>query len=354
MSALELRPDLVELTGYHSAQVEASVRLNTNESPFEPPEAFIGELLEGVEAAHLNRYPDREALDLRSAIASHAGVRVDEVFAANGSNEVLQCLLLAYGGPGRRALVFEPTYTLHSHIARITGTGVHVRRRDEDFRLSPGDVASVVVELDPAIVFLCSPNNPTGIVEPIEVIEAALASSRGLVVVDEAYGQFADSSAMSIRDLPGADRLVVIRTFSKTWAMAGVRLGYSVGSAEITRACFQVVLPYHLSSITQLAGRLALRFDAEMQRNVAAVTEERGRLITSLRELEVDVWPSSANFILFRPRSTDGHLVWERLVERSVLIRDCSSWNGLEGCLRVTVGSAAENDAFIEALEEIL
>ena len=194
--SVEIRPDLGLIPGYHSAQVDVAVRLNTNEAPESAPLDFARELAEFVQSVAYNRYPDREATELRAAIAEFHGVRPDQVFAANGSNEVLQCLLLAFGGPGRSALVFEPTYMLHSHIPHITGTKVIVARRNDDFSLDPSMVTAAVGAADPSVVFLCSPNNPTGLVESPEVLDAAVAASTGLVIVDEAYGQFSSWSAI--------------------------------------------------------------------------------------------------------------------------------------------------------------
>jgi histidinol-phosphate aminotransferase len=204
----------------------------------------------------------------------------------------------------------------------------------------------------PAITFLCSPNNPTGLVEPREAVQEVLERAQGLVVVDEAYGQFAPWSALELID--ESVPLVVTRTYSKTWSMAAARLGYLVGPAWLVAELEKVVLPYHLDAVTQAAGRLALRFTDEMEARVAELVEERGRLSAALRDLDVDVWPSGANFVLFRPRSRDGAAVWQALVDRSVLVRSCASWPRLEGCLRVTVGTRAEDDAFLHALEEIV
>ncbi len=339
--------------GYHSPQVEADVRLNTNESPFPPPEEWKAELLDALREVAFHRYPDRAATELRAAVAGLHDVAPEEIFCANGSNEVLQCLLLAYGGPGRRACVFEPTYALHSHISRLTGTALVEGRRTEDFRIDP-DAATALLRLEqPAITFLCSPNNPTGRTEPPATVEAVLAAAPGLVVVDEAYGQFAGWSALSLRGA-GRPALVVTRTFSKTWAMAGARLGYLVADPEVVRACEAVVLPYHLSTQTQLAGRLALRHTAEMEARVALIAEERGRVAAALGDLPVESWPSDANFILFRPLSHQADTVWQGLLDRSVLIRNCASWEGLSGCLRVTIGRPDENDRFLIALKECL
>jgi histidinol-phosphate aminotransferase len=347
-----VRPDLASLPGYHSLQVEVDVRLNTNESPYPPPPAWREAFLEELATVPFNRYPDRSASALRQAIARHHGVEPGQVLAAKGSNEILQALCLAYGGPGRRAAVFEPTYALHGHIARITGTEVVGGGRAPGFALDLAEVAAVVARSSPSITFLCSPNNPTGRLDDRSEVEAVVSLAPGLVVVDEAYGQFAPWSALSL--VSESASVVVTRTYSKTWSMAATRLGYMVAPAAVVTAVESVLLPYHLDAATQIAGRLALRFEDEMQARVAAVVDERERLVAALHLLPVEVWPSSANFVLFRPRVRPGREVWEALVERSVLVRDCSSWPLLEGCLRVTVGTRDEDDAFLAALAEVL
>jgi histidinol-phosphate aminotransferase len=348
-----IRPDLQLTEGYHSPQVAAEVRLNTNESPFAPPDAWREELVAALEHVSFHRYPDRPATELRQAVANLHGVSTEEIFCANGSNEVLQCLLLAFGGPGRRALTFEPTYALHSHIARITGTEVVQGSRDDDFLVDPEDARALLAARRPDVTFLCSPNNPTGRAEPSETVAVVAGAAPGLLIVDEAYGQFSPWTALELRGplLPG---LVVTRTFSKTWAMAGARLGYLVADPAVVAACEAVVLPYHLSAQTQLAGLLALRHVPEMEARVARITEERGRIAAALADLPVDSWPSDANFILFRPRDRDAGEVWRSLLAHSVLIRNCASWDGLRGCLRVTIGTSDENDRFLNALKESL
>ena len=221
------------------------------------------------------------------------------MFAANGSNEVLQTLCLAYGGPGRTAAVFEPTYALHSHIARVTGTGVATGERTDDLALDLDEVRRVIADASPEITFVCSPNNPTGMLEDEATVRTVLDLAPGLVVVDEAYGQFAPWSAL---ELVADDRpLVVTRTYSKTWSMAAARLGYLIGPRALVAQLDQVVLPYHLDAVKQAAGRIALQFDDAMRSRVAALVEERGRLVARLSELPVTVWPSAANFVLFRP-----------------------------------------------------
>lgn len=338
--------------GYHSPQVPVSVRLNTNESPFPPPPEFVRELAAAVASTPFHRYPDRDATELRAGLADLHGVRPDQVFCANGSNEVLQTLLLTYGGPGRRAAMFEPTYALHSHIARVTATEVVAGRRAADFSIDLGEVDRVLAAARPEVLFLCSPNNPTGGAMSAASVGAVVERATGLVVVDEAYGQFAPWSAMELVD--DAVPLVVVRTYSKTWSMAGVRLGYLVGPAEVVAELHKRVLPYHLDALKQAAGRLALRHREAMEARVATLVEERGRIQAALADLPVEYWPSDANFVLFRPVGHDGRAVWQALVDRSVLVRDCTGWPLLAGCLRVTVGTPDENTAFLSALRESL
>lgn len=350
-----VRTDLALLAGYHSPQVDVDVRLNTNEAAQPPPQAFTADLQAALAGLTLNRYPDRGAVRLRTAIGDRYGMNVSQVFAANGSNEAIQALLLAYGGAGRTAAVFEPTYAMHSQIARITGTRVVGTARRQDFSLDEELLGELVAAERPDVMFMCSPNNPTGLVDPDGLVLAALemlAPHGGLLVVDEAYGQFSQSSAV---DLLSEDRsLVVSRTFSKTWAMAGLRLGYLLGPTWCVTELEKVALPYHLDAIKQEAGTLALAYGEEMQKHVETIVAERQRLSALLSELPVTVWPSQANFVLFRPETMPASRVWEGLLERSVLVRDFSSAEGLDGCLRVTIGTQSEDDRFLVALREVL
>jgi histidinol-phosphate aminotransferase len=352
----EVRSDLVAMKGYHSPQVEVSVRLNTNESPYAPPAALLSELTEQLGVIDFNRYPDRSSIRLREAIASLEKVSSEQVFCANGSNEVLQSLLLAYGGPGRRVAVFEPTYALHRHIAMLSATEVCTGWREADHSISYVVADRLLGDASPVVTFLCSPNNPTGRSEPEEMITHVLEIAPGLVVVDEAYGQFAERSALDLlrEEVPGYERLVVARTFSKTWSMAACRLGYMVAHPEVVSACEAVALPYHLDAITQAAGVLALRHEPEMRERIASIVSERKRLESAMVPLDVLCWPSDANFILFRPLYKDARQVWSDLLGEQVLIRDCSGWPGLTGCLRVTVGTPEENDIFVGALGKSL
>lgn len=349
------RDDVALMDGYHSPQVEVDVRLNTNESPEPPPAAWVSAVADAVADVEWHRYPDRDALGLREAIGRIHGMGPERIFPANGSNEVLQTLLLAYGGPGREAAVWEPTYALHGHIARVVGTEVVEGERDAAFEISDAEIDRIFDRHHPSVAFLCSPNNPTGVVESESVVRRVLELARErdcLVVVDEAYGQFAPWSAI---DLIGDDvPLVVTRTFSKTWSMAAERLGYLVGPSWVIDQLFKVVLPYHLDALKQTAGLLALEHLAEMEERVSRLVEERGRLLARLAELPVDVWPSGANFVLFRPRHKDGAAVWNELLDHSVLVRNCASWPRLGGCLRVTIGTRTEDDAFLDALTRVL
>jgi histidinol-phosphate aminotransferase len=346
------RDDIALMEGYHSPQLDVAVRLNTNEAPGPPPAEFTARLTEALADITWQHYPDRGYRELRAALAALHGVDPAQVFVANGSNEVLQTLCLTYGGPGRRAAVFEPTYALHSHISKLAGTEVVVGERADDFALDLDEVQRVLDTARPEITFVCSPNNPTGMVESEDMLRSVAALAPGVVVVDEAYGQFARWSAL---ELVADDRpLVVTRTYSKTWAMAAARLGYLVGPRWLVAELDKVVLPYHLDALKQRAGIIALDFEDEMEARVAGIVEERGRLVAALSDLPVDVWPSGANFVLFRPQQRDSGEVWQALVDQSVLVRNCASWPRLEGCLRVTIGTTEEDDLFLKALSEAL
>ncbi len=352
-----IRDDLALMEGYHSPQLDVAVRLNTNEAPEPPPPEFTAALAQRLADIEWNRYPDRNAVDLRGAIATlespgvPGGLDSDQVLAFNGSNEALASICLAYGGAGRTAITFEPTYALHSHIARLSGTAVDSGWRTDDFALDLAEVRRLIDRARPAITFLCSPNNPTGGAEPNERVEAVLAMVErvgGLLVVDEAYGQFAPQSALALLDEQRP--LVVTRTFSKTWSAAALRLGYVIGPSWMITDLEAVVLPYHLDAVKQAAGVLALEYRDQMDLRVSHLVEQRGRVAAALEDLAVEQWPSDANYILFRPSRVDGEEVWRRLVEAGVLVRNCASWPGLAGCLRVTLGTAEENDRFLHAL----
>ncbi|MBM3731028.1 MAG: histidinol-phosphate transaminase [Actinobacteria bacterium] len=352
MKRIPLRSDLRALSGYHSPQVDVPVRLNTNEAPYAPPVAWLEEVAAVARDLDWNRYPDRVAAELRKGIAALHGVSADQVLVANGSNEVLQSVLLAYSGVGRNVTMFSPTYQMHAQIARVVGATVVEGVRNADFTLDPREIERVVTESQPAVSFICSPNNPTGTVEPRENIEVMLAVAPGVVVVDEAYAQFSPWSALELvnDDTP----LVVTRTFSKTWSMAAARLGYLIGPRWLVADMEAVLLPYHLDAFKQRAGLLALKFVGEMESRVRDIVAGRDVITAAFDRLPVTWWPSGANFVLFRPESMSGRAVWQGLLDRGVLVRDCSSWAGLGDCLRVTVGTVEENETFVTALKEVL
>ena len=331
------------------------VRLNTNEAPAALPVEFREALAKAAQDVAWNRYPDRAARDLRTKIAKRYGRSADEVFVANGSNEVLQTIMLTFGGHGRTAAVFEPTFAMHGQISKTTGTAVIEGARADDFLLDLNEVRRVVEGHEPNVLFLCSPNNPTGVVDPPDTVDEVLnimSGTKGLLVVDEAYGQFAETSAVSKidDDVP----MVVSRTFSKTWAMAAARLGYLLGPAWIIEELYKVVLPYHLDSFKQLAGSIALDFSDAMDAQVAQIVSERERVMSRLADLPVTSSPSGANFFLFKADEMTGNDVWQGLIDRSVLVRNTSNWPMINDYLRVTIGTPEENDAFLSALTEVV
>jgi histidinol-phosphate aminotransferase len=349
------RDDLRALDGYHSPQVDVAVRLNTNESPYAPPAEFVTRYTARLAEVDWNRYPDRGSGELRAALGAFLGQPPERLLCANGSNEVLQTLMLTYGGAGRRALMFEPTYALHAQIARTTATEVVAGERAADYSIDVDDASALMRESQPAVVFVCSPNNPTGTVESRDTVERLLAVAAeigALLVVDEAYGEFARWSALEL--VADDQPLVVVRTYSKVWSLAAVRLGFAAAPAWVIAELEKVLLPYTLSVPTQVAGTVALEFQKEMEQRVASLVEERGRLFAALAAHPgLDVVPSGANFVLVRVHG-DAHDLWERLLARGVLVRDFSAWPRVEGCLRITVGTPAENDAFLAALDVVL
>ena len=355
MARFPLRSDLQAMQGYHSPQVDVPIRLNTNEAPFAPPQQWLNEVADAVGGIAWNRYPDRAVTELREGIAQLHGVNANQVFVANGSNEVLQSILLAYSGPGRTVATFAPTYQMHAQIAKVVGANVVEGTRNADFTLNAQEIERVVAQSNPAVSFLCSPNNPTGIVEPRANVETLINVAPGIVVIDEAYAQFAPWSALEL--IHEETPLVVTRTFSKTWSMAAARLGYLVGPSWLVADLEAVVLPYHLDALKQRAGVLALKYVGDMESRVRDIIEGRNAIESCFAGLQVDTWPSGANFVLFRPRKTTGvtgKALWQSLLERGILVRDCSSWAGLSDCLRVTVGTDVENEAFIAAMKEIV
>lgn len=354
LDRLPLREDLRGRTPYGAPQLHVPIRLNTNENPYPPSELLVADLAGAVAdvARSLNRYPDRDATELRKGLADYLGhgLDADEVWAANGSNEIIQQILLAFGGAGRRALGFEPSYSMHPIIARITGTEWIGGQRERDFGLDPGHAVAAVREHRPDVVFLTSPNNPTGTALPVEVVDEVLAAAPGMVVVDEAYAEFARPGTRSaLTFLAEHPRLIVTRTMSKAFAMAGARLGYLAADPAVVEALLLVRLPYHLSAITQAVATTALRHAEELLATVEALRAERDATLAWLRAQGLDAVDSDANFVLFG-RFGDRRTVWQGLLDRGVLVREV----GPPEWLRVSIGLPEEMAAFRGALLETL
>ena len=345
---LGVRPDLESLAPYVSPQMPARYRMNTNETPYAPPVALVDEVSEQIKTIALNRYPDRDAVDLFEAVSKHVAWPREGLWIANGSNEVFMHLFLGFGGPSRSTLLFEPTYSVHSLIPRIAQTRVIQQDRASDFTI---DVDAALAALDrerPEIVIVCSPNNPTGMCEPLEATRAILERAPGLVVVDEAYIEFTDGSKSVRPLLDEYENLVVVKTFSKAWRLAGVRIGYMLAAPALIEALARVRLPYHLSAITQAVASAAIAHADELLAQVDTLRAERDATVGWLREQGFAVADSDANFVLFG-RFGDRHAVWQQLLERGVLIRE----TGPEGWLRVSIGTAEEMAAFRNALVEV-
>ncbi|WP_447003619.1 histidinol-phosphate transaminase [Saccharothrix isguenensis] len=353
---LPLREDLRGRTPYGAPQLDVPVRLNTNENPYPPTPALVADVVREVAAiaGELHRYPDRDAValreDLAAYLASSTGVPLTSanVWAANGSNEVLQQILQAFGGHGRTALGFEPSYSMHPIIAAGTRTEWVPTPRRADFSLDVERAAEIVAERAPDVVFVTSPNNPTGQSLPVADLRVLIEASPGMVVVDEAYVEFSsrDSAVVLLDDYPA--KLIVSRTMSKAFAFAGGRLGYLAAAPAVVDALQLVRLPYHLSALTQAAARASLRHASETLGSVALLAAERDRVMDSLAGLGFSVVHSDANFVLFG-WFEDAHATWRSYLERGVLIRDV----GIVGHLRVTVGTPEENDAFLAASKEV-
>ncbi|MFT4287296.1 histidinol-phosphate transaminase [Nocardioides sp.] len=352
-----IRPELAGIEPYGAPQLDVPVQLNVNENPYGPSEACIADIAASVAAAAatLHRYPDREFVALRTALAAYlsrdAAVTPEMVWAANGSNEVMLQLLQAFGGPGRTAVSFAPTYSMYPEYARDTSTEWVAGVREDDFSLDLDKARSLVEEVRPSVVLLPSPNNPTGTALPPEAVVALCEAvgEDGIVVVDEAYGEFRRAGVPSaLEQLASYRNLVVTRTMSKAFAGAGLRLGYLAADPAICDAIRVVRLPYHLSAVTQAAALAALRHADELLGNVAALREERDATVAWLRAEGYEVTDSDANYALFG-RLADRHAVWQGLLDRGVLIRE----TGPNGWLRVSIGTPEEMTAFKNALTEV-
>ena len=353
LSDLPIRDDLRGLTPYGAPQKHVRYALNVNENTHPIPEPVARHIVESLAQAVLtaNRYPDREFTELRTSLAGYLGhgITPEQIWAANGSNEIIQQLLQAFGGPGRSVLGFPPTYSMHAIIAAGTGTTWLTAERDADFELSPATVVAAIEKHQPDLVFLCAPNNPTGTAVSLETIEGAYEASTGIVFIDEAYAEFMPKdqpSALTL--LPGRERLVVSRTMSKAFAFAGVRVGYLAADPAIADAMRLVRLPYHLSALTQAAAVAALAHAPEMLAMVDDIAAQRDLIVRELTKLGYRTWPSSSNFVFFGGVA-DPQATFEALVARDILIRDV----GIPNTLRVTAGTAEETAFFLASIAEL-
>lgn len=356
LADLPLRDDLRGKSPYGAPQLVVPVRLNTNENPHPPSAALVDDVARSVRdaAADLHRYPDRDAVALRTDLAGYlstqTGVEVgpENVWAANGSNEILQQLLQAFGGPGRSALGFVPSYSMHPIISDGTQTQWLATNRAEDFGLDVTVAVAAIADRRPDVVFVASPNNPSGQSISLDDLRSVLDAAPGIVIVDEAYGEFSSqpSAIALIADYP--TKLIVTRTMSKAFAFAGGRLGYLIAAPAVIEAMLLVRLPYHLSVVTQAAARAALRHADETLGSVAQLIAERERVCAELTAMGFRVIPSDANFVLFG-EFADAPATWQRYLDAGILIRDV----GIPGYLRATTGLPEENDALLAASKQL-
>ena len=354
LADLPLRPELVGEEPYGAPQLDVPICLNVNENPFAPSPEIAADMAAGITATAtgLNRYPEREAAGLRTALAGYLdhGLTMANIWAANGSNEVMTHVLGAFGGPGRTLLAFTPTYSMYPEYARNTHTRYVTAARHDDFTLDADLVLAAIAQHQADVVIITTPNNPTGTPTPLSVTEAVLAGTDAIVVVDEAYQEFSrhpEQTALTL--LPRFGNLIVSRTMSKAFALAGGRVGYLAAAPAIVDACRIVRLPYHLSAQTQTVAEIALKHAGFLLGQVDQLRRTRDEMLVRLPQLGVEVIDSDANFCLFGPFA-DRHDVWQRLLRRGVLVRE----TGPAGWLRVSVGTPAETEAFYMALAEVL
>ena len=353
LSDLPIRNSLKGRTPYGAPQLHVPIALNVNENSHRIPEEVAIDVVSRLAEAvlNINRYPDREFTSLREKLAKYLGfdLKPEQLWAANGSNEVIQQIFQAFGGPGRKALGFRPTYSMYSLIALGADTDYLEVERAERYELTPELIREAIAEHQPDIVMLCSPNNPTGTPLSLSCIEAAYEATSGIVVVDEAYAEFShgqEESAISL--LPGRPRLLISRTMSKAFAFAGARLGYLAADSAVIDALRLVRLPYHLSAFTQVAAEAALDHSEAMLATVADIQVQRDRLLVELAELGYDPYRSDSNFVLFAGVE-DPNATFEALLARGILVRNV----GIPNTLRVTAGTQAETTAFLEALADL-
>jgi histidinol-phosphate aminotransferase len=343
------RSDLEGLAPYSTSDsAKGRIFLHANENPYPLPEEVMNEILEATTRLELNRYPDTDSSEVARELAEYAGVDPEWIWIGDGSNEVLLQSCLAYGGPGRKALVFEPTYRMHFRQARMAGTAVEISARRSDFTIDVDAAVQVIDRVKPDIVFLCSPNNPTGTVTPAADLIRIASATHGLVIADEAYFEFCGDTL--VPKLGELANVIVVRTMSKAFRLAGLRLGYGIANPDLLESMRPVRMPYAQSSFTQAAALVVLRRRDEVLDKVDAIVGERYRIARELGKV-AEVFPSGANFVLFRP--SDAAALLEALTGRGIVVRDFRSLAGTEGCLRVTVGLESENDEFLATVSGV-
>jgi histidinol-phosphate aminotransferase len=343
------RPELEDLAPYKTSDVASGrIFLHANENPFPPPDGVLDEIYATARKRDLNRYPDARADELVAELASYAGVDASQIWVGDGANEVLLQACLAYGGPGRKAMLFTPTYPMHYRQPRMAGTDLITVPRDGDMTVDAYIAVEAIDATQPDIVFLCTPNNPTGTVIPLEDIQRIAETAPGLVIVDEAYHEFCGETFVG--ELPRFDNVLVVRTMSKAFRLASVRLGYGIANPGLLEEMRRVRMPYGQSAFTQIAATIALRRRDELLETVDVLMSERERMAAELRASS-EVYPSGANFLLFRHPDAEGLL--RALGEREIVIRDFRTLEGCEGCLRVSVGTPEENDEFLDVLASL-
>lgn len=354
---LPLRDELRGEEAYGAPQLDVDVRLNTNENPYPPSDDLIADLVAQVEkvASDLNRYPDRDAVALRSALADYVtrqtgvDITVDQVWAANGSNEILQQLLQAFGGPGRSAMGFVPSYSMHPILSSGTQTEfIGIDRDPETFDIDLDSALAAIAEHRPDVIFITTPNNPTGNLTTLADLRRIIEAAPGIVIVDEAYAEFTEEPSATTLLAEFPSKLVVSRTMSKAFDFAGGRLGYFVANPAFIDAVMLVRLPYHLSTLTQAAATVALRHSDATLSTVAKLADERDRVVAALNSYGYDVIDSYSNFVFFG-RFADAATAWQSFLDEGVLIRDV----GVPGRLRATIGLPSENDALLAAAKKL-
>lgn len=349
-----VRKELLDLKSYEEPSLPAGViRLHANENPYPFPETVREGIINQLRDLEISRYPDPAAKALRESISGYTGWPAAQTIVGNGSNELILTLMLTFGGPGARVVIPGPTFSMYKIVANLTGASVVPVSLNKDYEIDMYTLEREVKHPDTKLVMLCSPNNPTGKLIPLEQVAQICQSTQGLVVLDEAYYEFGQQTAVGIlQDLPN---LIILRTFSKAFGLAGQRVGYMLANDAVIAQVKKASLPYNLNAFTQSAAKVALEQSAEFAPQIEAILADRNRVDAALRNLPgLVVYPSSANFILFKCTQRPAGEVFHSLSEAGVIIRYFYEASGLENCLRVTIGTKEENDTFLEKLSQIL